>query len=69
MDGRVPLHASIRGVSKGGYTTSAGTWQEKVAWDSQTNISEPHRHTNEESVDDSDEEADSDVSTVRQEQH
>ncbi len=41
----------------------------KVARDSQTNISEPDRRTNEEGVDDSDDDADSDASTVRQEVH
>jgi hypothetical protein len=34
-----------------------------------TNISEPDRHTNEQGVDDSDDDTDSDASTVRQEQH
>ncbi len=61
--------------------------QHKVAWDSQTNISEPgtrrqtslnhgtrrqksvNRHTNEQGVDDSDDDCDSDVSTVSQELH
>jgi hypothetical protein len=46
--------------------------QQKVAWDSQTHISEPDRHTNEQGVDDSDSEdddIDSDVSTVCQDQH
>ena len=43
--------------------------QEKVAWDSQTNISEPDRHTNEQGVDNSDDDADSDASTTRQDQH
>jgi hypothetical protein len=41
--------------------------QQKVAWDSQTNISEPDRHTNEQGVDDSDNDADSDTNTTRQE--
>jgi hypothetical protein len=41
--------------------------QEKVAWDSQTNISAPDRHTNEQGVDDSDDDADSDTRTARQE--
>jgi hypothetical protein len=39
--------------------------QEKVAWNSQTNISEPDRRTNEQGVDDSDDYADSDASTAR----
>ena len=44
--------------------------QEKVAWDSQTRISEPDRHTNEQGVDDSDDDdIDSDSSTARQDQH
>jgi len=44
--------------------------QEKVIWDSQTRISEPDRHTNEQGVDDSDDDdIDSDVSTTRQDQH
>ena len=44
--------------------------QQKVAWDSQTRISEPDRHTNEQGVDDSgDDDIDSDVSTERQDQH
>ena len=41
--------------------------QQKVAWDSQTHISEPDRHTNEQGVDDSDDDADSDTRTARQE--
>jgi hypothetical protein len=44
--------------------------QQKVALDSQTHISEPDRHTNEQGVDDSDDDdIDSDVSTARQDQH
>ena len=44
--------------------------QQKVAWDSQTQISEPNRHTNESGVDDADDEdIDSDCNTVRQDQH
>jgi hypothetical protein len=44
--------------------------QQKVVWDSQTRISEPDRHTNEQGVDDSDDDdIDSDVRTVRQDQH
>jgi hypothetical protein len=43
--------------------------QQKVAWDSQTNISEPDRRTNEQVVDDLDYDADSDASTARQELH
>ena len=43
--------------------------QQKVAWDSQTHISEPDRHTNEQGVDDSDDDTDSDTSTTRQEEH
>jgi hypothetical protein len=43
--------------------------QEKVAWDSHTNISEPDRRTTEQGVDDSDDDASSDVNTARQEQH
>ncbi len=44
--------------------------QQKVAWDSQTRISEPDRHTNEQGVDESDDDdIDSDVSTVCQDQH
>ena len=44
--------------------------QQKVAWDSQTRISEPDRHTNEQGVDDSDDDdIDSDASTTRQDQH
>ena len=44
--------------------------QQKVAWDSQTCISEPDRHTNEQGVDDTDDDdIDSDCSTVRQDQH
>jgi hypothetical protein len=40
--------------------------QQKVAWDSQTRISEPDRHTNEQGVDDADEDdIDSDASTAR----
>ena len=38
----------------------------KVAWDSQTRISEPDRPTNEQGVDDSDDDTNSDTSTVRQ---
>ena len=41
--------------------------QEKVPWDSQTNIREPDRHTNEQGVNDSDDDTDSDVKTVQQE--
>ena len=41
--------------------------QQKVAWDSQTHISESDRLTNEQGVDDSDDDADSDTSTARQE--
>jgi hypothetical protein len=40
--------------------------QKKVAWDSQTNISEEDRRTNEQGVEDLDDDADSDVSTTRQ---
>jgi hypothetical protein len=44
--------------------------QQKVAWDSQTRISEPDRRTNEQGVDDSDDDdIDSDASTARQDQH
>ena len=44
--------------------------QQKVAWDSQTRISEPDRRTNEQGVDDSDDDdIDSDASTTRQDQH
>jgi hypothetical protein len=44
--------------------------QQKVAWDSQTRISEPDRHTNEQGVDDSDDDdIYSDDSTTRQDQH
>ncbi len=44
--------------------------QQKVAWDSQTHISEPDRRTNEQGVDDSDDDdIDSDASTTRQDQH
>ena len=44
--------------------------QQKVAWDSQTRISEPDRHTNEQGVDESDDDdIDSDASTARQDQH
>ena len=44
--------------------------QQKVAGDSQTHISEPDRHTNEQGVDDKDDDdIDSDCSTVRQDQH
>ena len=44
--------------------------QQKVKWDSQTRISEPDRHTNEQDVDDSDvDDFDSDVSTACQDQH
>ena len=43
--------------------------QQKIALDSQTNISETNRHTNEQVVDDSDYDADSDASTVLQELH
>jgi hypothetical protein len=44
--------------------------QQKVAWDSQTRISEPDRHTNEQEVDESDDDdIDSDASTARQDQH
>ena len=39
--------------------------QAKVAWESQTNISEPDRRTNEQGVDDSDDDTDSDASTAR----
>jgi hypothetical protein len=43
--------------------------QQRVSWDSQTRISEPDRHTNEQGVDDSDnDDIDSDVSTERQDQ-
>jgi hypothetical protein len=38
--------------------------QQKVVWDSQTNISEPDRRTNEEGVDDSDDDTDSDTSNI-----
>ena len=41
--------------------------QQEVAWDSQTRISEPDRHTNEQGVDDSDDDTDSDTSTTHQE--
>jgi hypothetical protein len=40
--------------------------EQKVAWDSQTRISEPDRRTNEQGVDDSDD--NSDASTARQDQ-
>ncbi len=41
--------------------------QQKVTWDSQTRISEPDRHTNEQGVDDSDDDdIDSDAITTRQ---
>jgi hypothetical protein len=44
--------------------------QQKVAWGSQTLISEPDRRTNEQGVDDSDDDdTDSDASTTRQDQH
>ncbi len=44
--------------------------QQKVVWDSQTRISEPDRHTNEQGVDDSDDDdIDSDTTTARQDQH
>ena len=44
--------------------------QQKVAWDSQTRISEPDRRTNEQGVDESDDDdIDSDASTARQDQH
>ena len=44
--------------------------QQKVAWDSQTRISEPDRRTNEQGADDADEDdIDSDASTARQDQH
>jgi hypothetical protein len=43
--------------------------QQKVVWDSQTNISEPDRRTNEQGVDDSDDDTDSDTSTVCQDLH
>ena len=43
--------------------------QQKVAWDSQTRISEPDRHTNEQGVDDSDDDTGSDVRTEHHEQH
>jgi hypothetical protein len=44
--------------------------QQKVAWDSQTRISEPDRNTNEQGVDESDDDdIDSDDNTVRQDQH
>ncbi len=42
--------------------------QQKVAWDSKKRISEPDRHTNEQGVDDSDDDTDSDVNTTHQEQ-
>ena len=38
----------------------------QATWDSQTNISEPDRHTNKQDVDDLDDDADSDASTTRQ---
>ena len=41
--------------------------QQKVAWNSETHISEPDRLTNEQGVNDSDDDADSDTSTTRQE--
>jgi hypothetical protein len=43
--------------------------QQKVVWDSQTRISEPDRHTNEQGVDDADDDIDSDCSTTHQDQH
>ena len=44
--------------------------QQKVAWDSQTRISEPDRHTNEQGVDDADDDdIDSNCSTAREDQH
>jgi hypothetical protein len=43
---------------------------QKVTWDSQTRISEPDRHTNEQGVDDSDDhDIDSDTSTPCEDQH
>ncbi len=50
--------------------TISSSKQQKVVWDSQTRISEPDRHTNEQGVDDSDDDdIDSDASTVHQDQH
>jgi hypothetical protein len=44
--------------------------QQKVVWDSQTHISEPDQHTNEQGVDDADDDdIDSDCITVCQDQH
>jgi hypothetical protein len=44
--------------------------QQKVAWDLQTRISVPDRHTNEQGLDDSDDDdIDSDTNTVCQDQH
>ena len=44
--------------------------QQKVEWNSQTRISEPDRHTNEQGVDDADDDdIDSDCITVSQDQH
>jgi hypothetical protein len=57
----------ICGTSKGGYITNTGT--DGIVWDSQTNICEPDRHTNEQGVDDTDDDIDSDVSNVCQDHH